>query len=63
MIKNINKRQKISFESNGFSNDNIDAFQIDTSNWENKRGPRPWEEDNQLYQEAVLRGKQMEEKK
>ncbi|KAK4304659.1 hypothetical protein Pmani_023407 [Petrolisthes manimaculis] len=30
---------------------------IDTTNWENKRGPRPWEEGNQLYQEAQERNK------
>lgn len=34
--------------------------QIDTSNWENVRGPRPWEEGNKLYEEAVERVKKME---
>ncbi|XP_068215148.1 cytochrome c oxidase assembly protein COX16 homolog, mitochondrial [Palaemon carinicauda] len=31
--------------------------QLDTTNWENKRGPRPWEENNELYSEAIERGK------
>lgn len=28
---------------------------IDTTSWENVRGPRPWEADNKLYDEAVQR--------
>ncbi|XP_042226923.1 cytochrome c oxidase assembly protein COX16 homolog, mitochondrial-like isoform X2 [Homarus americanus] len=35
---------------------------IDTSNWENIRGPRPWEDGNKLYEEAVQRGKQNTDK-
>ncbi|XP_064103423.1 cytochrome c oxidase assembly protein COX16 homolog, mitochondrial-like [Macrobrachium nipponense] len=38
-----------------------DISEIDTTNWENKRGPRPWEESNQLYLEAVERGKILKE--
>ncbi|KAL7635194.1 UNVERIFIED_CONTAM: hypothetical protein RMT77_014180 [Armadillidium vulgare] len=37
--------------------------EIDTTNWENKRGPRPWEENNQLFAEAVERGKNLQKKK
>lgn len=33
--------------------------QIDTSNWENVRGPRPWEEGNKLYEEAQERAKKL----
>lgn len=33
--------------------------QIDTSNWENVRGPRPWEEGNKLYEEAEDRAKKL----
>ncbi|XP_042893191.1 cytochrome c oxidase assembly protein COX16 homolog, mitochondrial-like [Penaeus japonicus] len=32
---------------------------IDTTNWENVRGPRPWEEGNQLYKEAEERAKKI----
>lgn len=42
---------------------NIYIIQMDTTNWENKRGPRPWEENNQLYAEAVERGKKLQEKR
>ena len=37
--------------------------QIDTSNWENVRGPRPWEEGNKLYEESKERAKKMETSK
>ncbi|XP_045617142.1 cytochrome c oxidase assembly protein COX16 homolog, mitochondrial [Procambarus clarkii] len=30
---------------------------IDVDTWENVRGPRPWEEGNQLYEEALQREK------
>ena len=26
---------------------------LDTENWENVRGPRPWEEDSQKYKEII----------
>ncbi|KAG0713583.1 Cytochrome c oxidase assembly protein COX16, mitochondrial [Chionoecetes opilio] len=33
---------------------------IDTGNWENVRGPRPWEEGNKMYEEAQERAKKTE---
>ena len=32
---------------------------MDIDNWENKRGPRPHEEGNVLYQEAIERRKKL----
>lgn len=26
---------------------------VDLDNWQNKRGPRPWEDDNQAYKELI----------
>lgn len=48
-------------DDNNILNNIDDAFcaQIDTSNWENVRGPRPWEEGNKLYEEAKERAKKM----
>ncbi|XP_047739506.1 cytochrome c oxidase assembly protein COX16 homolog, mitochondrial-like [Hyalella azteca] len=37
------------------------APQLDIDRWENKRGPRPWEADNPLYQEAVARAQAIKE--
>jgi len=36
---------------------------LDIDNWENKRGPRPWEEDNELVKEALERTKRVAELK
>ncbi|XP_071541052.1 cytochrome c oxidase assembly protein COX16 homolog, mitochondrial [Panulirus ornatus] len=35
---------------------------IDTGSWENVRGPRPWEEGNRLYEEALQRSGKMAKK-
>ncbi|KAK7078071.1 Cytochrome oxidase assembly [Halocaridina rubra] len=32
---------------------------IDTTSWENIRGPRPWEEGNKLYEQAVERAQSL----
>ena len=37
---------------------------LDTDNWENVRGPRPWEDDNQKYIDIInKRIAEVEEKK
>ncbi|KAF2354913.1 Cytochrome c oxidase assembly protein COX16 [Trinorchestia longiramus] len=35
--------------------------ELDLDTWENKRGPRPWEDNNPLYQEALQRAQQVKE--